>query len=520
MSELGAGISPRRSALRAAPSLFAPALPALFAALFFAAALPIALVKTPVMIDFFNHLGRIFVIANHDRDPLLAQYYSVVWRVIPNLAMDAVVPLLARLVGIYLAGKIFVLVSMALILTGTHALHRALWGRWSLWPLVSFLFLYNWIFLYGFINYVFGIGLALWAIAAWIGGREGSASRRGVVSLFFAAALFASHLYALGLYGLAIACYEAWRLGGNGLPRGRRAAADAAAFALPFVAVLSLMAASPTSNYALETVWSLHGKLDGLYFIVKTYWAPADLAFGAVCALIGLWALARRRLVLHPAGWTALAAFALVYLAMPTKLFGSGIADMRLPAAALFILIGMARWEMPTRRSAQWFCLAVATLALARFAMIGVYWHRYDANVAQFERSFAQITPGSRVLVAGSYDGPRSYTRETMIVHMPCLVMIERSSLESLAFTHPGKQILRVAPQFRAVSLFEGEPPPIGALLDSASAANAPASPWANWRQNFDYVYVLYSERATLGKNNGLALLFDGGPFRLYRILR
>lgn len=495
-----------------------PMLATVFALLFVAASIPVAMVKTPVMIDFFNHLGRIFVIANLDRDPLLAKYYSVDWRIIPNLAMDALVPMVARHIGIYLAGKLFVLATMALMLTGVQAISLALYRRLSLWPLVAFLFVYNWVFFYGFINYLFGVGVALWGIAAWIHWRGRPPLFRFLVSLFFVVVLFASHLYALGLYGVALACYEAWLLRDRGLPGRRRLVADGAAFALPFLLVLPLMAASPTSNYALETVWRLPEKIDGLYFVIKTYFAPVDLAFGFFCVVALAWAVGTRRLRIHPVGWFALVGFAVLYLAMPTKLFGSGIADMRLPIAALFILIGMAQWEMRPPFGAAAFCAVVVGVAFLRFALVGLYWHEYDQIVGDFEHSFQDIKPGSRVLVAGRYDTGMSYTQMNMIAHMPCLVMIERSSLESLAFTHPGKQVLRVAPAFRATSLFEGVPPDIGTLLRSDPAALDPA--WANWRSRFDYVYLLYSDAQRLGPADGLTLLYSGRGFQLYQIMR
>ena len=36
------------------------------------------------------------------------------------------------------------------------------------WPLLVGFFLYNAIFLFGFTNYLFGVGVLLWAVAAWV----------------------------------------------------------------------------------------------------------------------------------------------------------------------------------------------------------------------------------------------------------------------------------------------------------------------------------------------------------------
>ena len=65
-----------------------------------------------------------------DRDaaenPQLANFYEIDWQVIPNLTMDLIVPLLARVMNIYLAGQVFMVAMFALIISGTLALNRAL----------------------------------------------------------------------------------------------------------------------------------------------------------------------------------------------------------------------------------------------------------------------------------------------------------------------------------------------------------------------------------------------------------
>ena len=48
------------------------------------------------------------------------------------------------------------------------ALHAALHRRWTPWPLLVFFFLYNSVFLWGFLNYLSGLGLALCACALWM----------------------------------------------------------------------------------------------------------------------------------------------------------------------------------------------------------------------------------------------------------------------------------------------------------------------------------------------------------------
>ena len=92
------------------------------------------------------------------------------------------------------------------------ALNRQLYGRWSVLPLIAFPLLYNSVFLVGTMNYLFGIGLSLWALAAWAALRERGMALRLVVSMLFVLALFFCHLFSVGVYALGLFAFELERL--------------------------------------------------------------------------------------------------------------------------------------------------------------------------------------------------------------------------------------------------------------------------------------------------------------------
>ena len=140
----------------------------LFAAFTLLISIPIWTHPLPPLSDYVNHLARMHVIATLSKNPQLANFYEINWQVIPNLTMDLIVPLLARFMNVYLAGQVFIVGMFALIISGALALNRALIGRWSVFPLFAFPLLYNYVFLVGLMNYIFGIGVALWALAGWV----------------------------------------------------------------------------------------------------------------------------------------------------------------------------------------------------------------------------------------------------------------------------------------------------------------------------------------------------------------
>src|SRR5262245_8526846 len=182
---------------------FRPLTIAIFFALLMAVALvPIVTHPLPPLSDYINHLARTHVIDAIGTDSNLSHYYTIEWQIIPNLMIDLIVPVLHRFMSVYLAGQIFTILAFLLIASGALALGRALNGRWSPVPLVAVPLLYNGVLLVGVMNYIFGIGLALWALAWWLLLRERAWPWRFAVSTLFAIALFVCHLFAAGVYGL------------------------------------------------------------------------------------------------------------------------------------------------------------------------------------------------------------------------------------------------------------------------------------------------------------------------------
>lgn len=88
--------------------------------------------------------------------PVLRQYYRNTMAAQPNLALDLIIPPLSRFVSIWTAGRIFLALTAWSLGFGCIALHRALYGHWSVWPTIGFLFVYNRLLFWGFLGYLFG----------------------------------------------------------------------------------------------------------------------------------------------------------------------------------------------------------------------------------------------------------------------------------------------------------------------------------------------------------------------------
>ena len=72
-----------------------PRAPIVFALLLCASFTPVLLTPIPAMVDYPNHLARMYVLVREgtaSENP----HYQVVWALYPNLAMDLLVPMFAR----------------------------------------------------------------------------------------------------------------------------------------------------------------------------------------------------------------------------------------------------------------------------------------------------------------------------------------------------------------------------------------------------------------------------------------
>jgi hypothetical protein len=508
---------------------------ALFVVFACIAAIPVLLHPLPPISDYVNHLSRMHVIATIGRDSDLARFYQVNWEVIPNLMMDMILPVLVRVMSIYTAGQAYMIASFVLILSGTFALNRQLHGRWSILPLAAFALLYNYVFLVGTMNYVTGIGLSLWALVVWIALRERHLVLRLTVSATFVTALFFCHLYALGIYGLALLAFELhrlWLFPSPTLPRTRgkvgRAAArliDFALTGLPFLPVLKLLMMSPTWGLRSDISWEWAGKIDGLLYIINVYSGAVAALVAAVIAIVVGFALYHRALRFHPFGFVLLAVGAAVYAALPRVAFGTYMADQRLPISLAFMVIACAELDLRHLGLRHAFlrqgAVAVLFLPLAvRVLEVETVWAALSPGAVSFRESVDLIDRGAKVMVAYADPDGGDDVRNLGLVHAACLAVIERSALVTTVFSVVGKQILHVRADYRdRVDTQDGTPPTIETVLHVAERDASGDDYWRRWSTDYDYLYVLFTDSRYENPDPAhLRSVFTGDKFVLYRI--
>lgn len=463
-----------------------------YAALLAASLGLVALVEIPAMVDYPNHLARMSILARAGT-PEAHPLYEVAWTLSPNLAMDVLVPLAARVTDVETATRLFLVLSQALIVGGVYALERVVKGRAGIGVPLAILFLYAAPFARGFLNFQFGMGLALLAIAAWLA-HEGRPIRRALVHAFFVTALFAAHFFALGIYGFTIGVIEVWRLA------SRRITAAAFArtlgvMAAPAVAAVAVMLAAGGGGVEPVTRWG--GEFKSMWIVRAMSGYDAALSVAAAALLSGAALTVWHRGVLDRIGPAIplAAAFALLYVAMPVYLLDTAFVDVRVIVAAVLILpafLCIGRVPRPQRWGLG---VCVAVLTAAHLVVIARLWIAYDADYRALIEAFRQMPPQARVLAAHSGDAPDPPPdwKDYPIFHAPVLAVAYADAMVPTLFTYPGKQPVSVREPLRRLDTPQGGPAPLAVLVDILRAGPDPGLPsyLHTWADDFDYVVVV-----------------------------
>ncbi len=437
-----------------------------FAAAYAVCVVPLLLVQNPPLHDYMFHIARIHILTHWQASPALQAHYAVGSFLLPNVAFDVAAVLLAHVMPLELAGRVFIGLTLALQLSGCMALYRTLQGRHGLWPLAAGLFLYNWIFLFGFLNYLFGVGVLLWATAIWInfGDRPGVGARL-LWGTALSLALFFSHLIACGLFAVIVAGYEIQRAIPMLRHRPTQALRNLLAGASIFIAPIGLFLASPTAAEASnKTSHSLVNLLRTPAILVRVLLSGDYLidfvTVAAILACLGLLVRRGRAVVARPMA-LPVALLGLCYLAMPHELFGGWGADTRIPVVIVFVLIACVR---PVLRDGWWetvFAAVIGGALLFQSAVRSYDWLGYDAVIQEFRTAFKAVPANSVLLVASETAVPSFQDIDLRLwqpplPHVAALAVLEgRDIFVPDTYAHAGQQPITVAAPYRAIYRYQ-----------------------------------------------------------------
>jgi hypothetical protein len=484
----------------------------LFILLFVVAALPILSTTLPPLFDYPNHLARIHILAALPDAPVLQQYYTIAWGVQPNLAMDLLVPELARLMPLEMAGKVFLLITLCLLAAGPALLHRVLSGSWSPWPLLAFLFLSNNALVWGLVNYLFGLGLCFAVLALWLSLHTAPVTVRLAVGLIAALLLYVAHLEALGVYGVLVMGHaindarqmQRWRdrlvcVGVAGLPL-------LAPAAILFLGGSRLLGGTIAVGNPLR-------KIDLLFSIMDSGNRAVDITcFAFVVLALGV-AFKRRWLTLAPSMRLPLALLGLVYVLMPTQILTASQVDHRLPLALALGLVAGLVWTGPSPRVERLLLTAIATVFAVRSGWLEIAWRASDRTYATYLTALDAVLEGSRIAVA--YPPAALHLTLTPLAHLPLLAIVRRDAFVPTLFAYPGQQpVAFTAPYAAFVQALSPD------MLWAHFAGGTQLLPrdTALALAHCDYLVMLDNAPFVPATNTGIVPVLDTPRFKLYRL--
>lgn len=420
---------------------------------------PIFAVNVPPLTDYPNNLARTYIFLNLGTSQLLQSYYVSMLSTQPNLAMDLVVPLLGRIIPIEWAGKVFLALTFIGLSAGTLVLHHAIFRRWSLWPCAAFLFLYNRLFVWGFIGFLFTLGLSLFAFATWIYVRERHYAVRFMVNTLWAFVIYFGHLFALGVLGLVVGGYELHRQYLRYQREKRFSVGEIVASCLPLlVPLVVFVLLSPTVGHAGATLWgSWRQRLTAPFYLVNNYFRVFDAI--TLIVLVGLWAwLAwRRKLLLSGVIGVGLLLLSIAQLAMPDLLFSSYFADRRLPVVIAFLAIAGSSWSASSRVLRDRVLVLLCGLFLVRMVVIAVHWSEVQRLYNDYLAAIDKLPRGARLMDIGVQHDIRSML-SVPVAHIASLAIIKKdvflpslfsyplNGAGSIAFKKPYAELVRLTP--------------------------------------------------------------------------
>jgi hypothetical protein len=497
---------------------------------------PVWSVVIPPLNDYLNHLARMFIYAHLGDDADLRKMYELRLVLVPNLAMDAIVPLFMRVMPLHDAGRVFVSLILALWVLGPLLLHRALYGRFSAWPLAAAFFAYNAVFAWGFVNYLFGAGLVFVALAAWVRADRLAPLVRLALFTLLSVALYFSHLVAFAIYGLCVAAYELGRL-----PELRRQPAAAwlsrlgpAAGQFLAAAILFLFVSPSGKRFDAGGLAGLEISLNNFHDLAQGVRAPIwvelgvidYLSFAFLAAVIVL-GLLSRRLTVHQRFLLPLLALGAV--AGILVLFKLSIDDVllriRFTPVLACLFVAASSWRVEGARRLLVAAFAVgAALFVGRMALVTDRWADYDRQFTEFRQALAVVPKGSAIFQALVDNPPIEPPRlhgygEYPYEFMTELATIERSAFSPLLFTFGELQILRTTPAYRPFTVGEATELPWEELPAHAAVA-APSHFQDNWPQHFDYLVALDPAGRDESLKQWLTPVHRGSFFTIFRIAK
>lgn len=434
--------------------------------------LPILVTPILPLIDFYAHVARYFVLGHLHSDPWLAENYAASWTLLPNLGLDLIGTLVLSVLPPLEAARLLASFVVLSLFGGTLMLAHALHGEIRpLNVILAGLLPYSFILTWGFVNFLFGLGLMLGALGLWIR-QEAHPGWQLATALVLGSAIMMVHALAFGLFGLMLFCVEVMRMR---VQVSRPVTVHALAALVGRLARLMLVALPPMLIFLLSKTAEAEQGITAAFSNlaahaesgqlgarlreealrrVDSFLRVSESAYPWLDRMLGLFlwgsgALAFRLGALHLDQQLHLAVGLTIILVfvMPPNLFGVGYVNERMPLLLLALLAGGTSlsphiwWGAPKSVSALH---ALFTgLLVANIGLVTLAYAREAESYRHFLRATHQLPPGG--LAETIYFGDMRARDPGRSCKPLLFVLLLRNGTAVSTFANPTQQPLRLA---------------------------------------------------------------------------
>ncbi len=312
------------------------------------------------------------------------------------------------------AMRIIAVLCMAALPMGAWLLLRAVNPDSRGWALVGVLLGFHWCYLFGFIHYSLGIGLALMWLAWWWPRREKREWHAVTVAAVLAGGVYLVHLAAAVVVLVVIwldwgmAAVKFAREGTGSLLRRGPWLARAA---IPLGVTVGIVTLWWVARLAAPSVYIPPFLEQVLYLPLwkkLTHLASPFYTFGPLQAVVmtagylaclGAFLIAMRRALRFNLFALSCGVLMLVYFALPVRFLGGYDVDMRLLVPAYILVFCLPGAGTLAAQARRWLWVPWAVCLVHALVVLG-YARAIDRELADYDALLADIPPGGKPVVA------------------------------------------------------------------------------------------------------------------------
>ena len=434
----------------------------------------------PPLLDYPNHLARAFILNRYDESAAFREAFVPDWKPTPYLGADLLFEALLSFLDPLDAGRVVLSLSFVLFAVGCCLLGHALHGRATWSSIVAAFVFLNPGLLYGFLNYVLGLGLFFCAAAFFLRVSETPhrSWRTGLGLTLLSLACYFCHLAAFVLLCVVVGTILAWRLS------RRESLVGAWVLLLPLLPPLAyhaILMAGLHKSQRMPFWGGAVSKLKGLEWLGASVVPELDFLVACVLVLIVIISAREGGLRTSRLGLATSALFAAIYLVFPEWLHGWGMDRRFLVPASVFLIVSL---EVSPRHSWRWLALGALTALLARPLCLAATSARLSATIAEQVELLRSLPAASRVFpIVSARDREVRHFDMLAVRHVVHYATIEREVIAPTLFAGGG-------------SRFQGWVFPLRWRIAPAVDELAPDQmlvqdvPWARIFQHYDFVYA------------------------------